>query len=111
MDEDNEVKIPIKVKESRTTTKTLTFADTFYVEPSTLKMSLTPKIGYVETKYFYFPINHLDDVLNQKFIFKINQLGTMSSRMNITFECSFNTDVHLIGDCNNSEYCLIGGIR
>ena len=111
MNNEGEVKIPINIKQSTSTTKYIEFSDTFYVEPSSLKMSLTPKIGYVQTKYFYFPINKLQDVLKQKFIFKLNNVGSKYSRVNITFAVDFNTEINLIGDCSNSEYCLVGGVR
>ncbi len=86
----------------------LSFPSTMYVNPSTLEMSITKVSGFFITSYFYLPINHLNDLSESYFSFVIEGLGY--SQSNFVWTASFLVYQGLIGPCDNSNYCVIGGI-
>jgi hypothetical protein len=90
-------------------TISMSFADKLYVNPQNLDMSLTPLIGYKETNYFFLPINMKEQISFIDFKFDLVNVG--SCYTDFFFTVSYLTDVNLIGECNESEYCVVGGIK
>lgn len=86
----------------------LSFPSMMYVNPNTLEMSITKISGFSITSYFYLPINHLKDLSESIFTFVIEGLGY--SQSNFVWSSSFLVYQGLIGPCENSNYCVIGGI-
>ncbi len=86
----------------------LSFPTKMYVNPNTLEMSITKLAGFAITSYFYLPINHLKDLNESTFTFVIEGLGY--SQSNFIWTASFLVYQGLIGPCDNSDYCVIGGI-
>lgn len=86
-----------------------TFRDTMYVSPSTLEMSLTPKDGYVQTKYFYLPRNKRNELDGYEFEIYTKNIGYNDTDVSIPL--SFYSGRNVVGDCLDGDYCVIGGIR
>ncbi len=80
-----------------------------YVKESTLEMSLVNREGFTYTNYFYLPKNKLKSLQGQKLVFS----GTRFGVNNITFQCqmSLSVDSLLIGPCNQSNFCIVGGVK
>ena len=78
-----------------------------YVNPKTLAMSHVEKNGYVKAKNIYFAPQYYDDIQEEILMtLYVNQLGInkTSFRLNILYYPTIN----LVGDCNNSSYCIVG---
>ncbi len=82
------------------------FRDKMYVNPATLEMSKTAKVGYKLTKYLYLPINKKNDLLDQEFTIIVNNFGYNQTSFEIPVR--YMTDHSLIGDCSTSDYCVVG---
>lgn len=85
----------------------LEFEGPFYVNPQTKEMSVTPRNGFRETHYFYFPINCKEQVQKQEF--RISIIGMGYWETNMIWSSYLTTDTNLIGDCSTSKYCVVGG--
>ena len=72
-------------------------------------MSLKQKEGYINTSHFYLPKNKI--ILLQGLNLFINVKGMGIN--NISFSYQFEIDINslLIGPCNESMYCIIGGVE
>ncbi len=107
IDDNGQIVVPLSlIKESEK--YSLSFPSTMYVNPNTLEMSLTKISGFSITPYFYLPINHLNDLSESTFTFVIEGLGC--SQSNFIWKASYLVYQGLIGPCNNSDYCIVGGI-
>lgn len=84
------------------------FKKPLYVEPNYLLMSNLPKEGLVKTNFFYFPIYKLKELNGMQFKICINKLGHTKNSFSYTF--SYYSDKYLVGNCNNADYCVVGGI-
>lgn len=107
--EGNNSKIPLSLKIDENFTISLQFKDILYVEPGSLHMSTTPKTGFVKTRYFYLPTNRKEEVLNQTFTFVIKEIGF--NKTSLKWDMNLESVINLIGDCSNSEYCVVGGTK
>lgn len=106
-DENGQVVVPLSlIKDGEE--YSLSFPTMMYVNPSTLEMSITKIPGFSITSYFYLPINHLHDLSESTFTFVIEGLGY--SQSNFVWTASFLVYQGLIGPCDNSNYCVVGGI-
>jgi len=106
-DDYGQIIVPLSlIKEGET--YSLSFPSLMYVNPNTLEMSITKISGFSITSYFYLPINHLKDLSQSNFTFVIEGLGY--SQSNFVWTVSYLVYQGLIGPCENSNYCVIGGI-
>ena len=105
---DNKVKIPLTAVEQdqRVYWK---LKGPLYVEPKLLLMSNTPREGFVSTTKFYLPVNHARDLLGSTFSFEINNLGL--NDITLKWSSALLTSGGLIGNCQNSGYCVTGKVR
>ena len=87
---------------------TLQFKNQLYVEPKILQMGVAPQTGYVQTKNFYFPVNHLEDLYGSSFDFQINGIGI--NKTCLRWSTSLLSNSGLIGKCHNSGYCVTGKV-
>ena len=87
----------------------LDFANTLYVEKSTLKMTTSAREGYVATNNFYLPVNFRDELSDLKVYFVIEDLGI--SKLKMSWKTTCLMDNAFIGDCSDSEYCIVGGVK
>jgi len=81
----------------------------FYVHPKTYQISLLSKTDYVPTKYFYLPVNHKEDLEGMKINFKFNEVGF--TRQSFAFCSYFAGGNNLLGECSDSDYCVVGGVQ
>lgn len=88
---------------------TFSFPNTMYVNPNTLEMSLVARPNFKATKYFYLPHNHLPEILDQIFTLEVSDFGY--SKVSFSYDIRYTNNRHLIGDCNSSDYCVIGEIK
>lgn len=82
------------------------FPEQMYVNPKTLEMSLNAKPNYRLTKYFYLPINKKSDVIDQVFTLDVSNFG--HNKLSFTWNITYLNNRNLLGDCNNSDYCVVG---
>ena len=87
---------------------TINYAKTMYVNPKTLDMSLNPRTNFVPTNYFYLPINRCKELLDEPFNLRISKFGFAQN--DILWTMHYTNTRLLIGDCQNSEYCVQGEI-
>lgn len=85
------------------------FANKMYVNPSTMEMSFTPRTKFVETKYFYLPINGASKFDNYQINFQIFGAGTFQTNFN--YKLKYRLNKYLIGNCNDSNYCIVSGVK
>ena len=87
---------------------TLALKSALYVEPKLLFMSTSVRQDYALTKNFYLPINHCKDLVGSSFTFGIEGVGYNKS--SFIWETALLSENPLIGDCQNSAYCVVGTV-
>jgi len=87
----------------------ISFRNYFYIKKSTFEQSLTPKKGYVPTKFLYLPPNHLNEMGDMHLYFMFNGVGF--TRQSFFINTQFAAGRYLLGECHNSDYCVVGGVR
>ena len=85
------------------------FPDKMYVNPTTLDMSLTPKSGFQETSHFYLPVNRKNSLIDQVFTFEVTNFGYAKTAF--SYDITYVNNRSLIGDCENSDYCVVGDMN
>ena len=107
---DSENEVPTFDIPLRTITKnnriSFTFPHVMYVKPATLEMSLEARPGFVSTSYFYLPKNRCEEILDQVFSVDVKEFG--HGKTSFTWDMRYLNNQRLIGDCSNSDYCVIG---
>lgn len=98
--DDEYAELPMKI-----VNKTLQFRDYYYVDPITLKMSQFKRSGYVETKHLYLPKNEMRYQGEYEGIMQFQDFGSAHAKVNFRF--SLNALINIMGDCYNSEYCIM----
>ena len=83
-----------------------TFKNQFYVDPITAQMSFNPEQGFVLTRYFYLPKNAKEDFVDTNM--NVYLYGAGYGSTNITWELEYLANQNLLGDCSDSDYCIIG---
>ena len=84
------------------------FPSNMYVNPQSLSMSLTAKPGYMLTNYFYLPINKRSKLVDRKFTLRVKDFG--HNKTSFTWDIYYTNTRDLIGDCSNSDYCVVGEV-
>ena len=107
-DEDNYISIPLNITYDNIICH-FGFANTMYVHPKTLQMSLRYIDGFVPTHHFYLPVNKKGEMLEEKVIVCIQGGGLAKS--NISWNLSYLATNNMIGHCSNSDYCVVGGMQ
>lgn len=105
--DEGKVVIPLEIINSSGTTYSFRFKSGLYVNRKTLDMSLYYiNSDYVATTYFYLPHNCNEEVLGSRFNFYVN--GVDTQEVSFHWYSIYNTDHQLLGDCANSDYCIVG---
>ena len=101
-------KVPIFLFQA---SKTISFSinSGMYVNNVTHEMSDTPIDGYVETDYFYIPMNKEKDFMKNDYQIVIYDAGFSHSEIHIPL--IFYSDSQSLGFCYDSDFCISGGIR
>ena len=105
---DNYIRIPLK-KGANTEEISFEFNTNMYVNYTTLEMSVFQMSGYEETDDFYLPLGK-EDLLEDE-ISRIVIEGSGFNRNTIIIPLSFYQSSKLFGSCDESDYCVHGGIR
>ena len=105
--ENNKKKIPIYLLDNNGTISFI-YKD-LYVDESTFDMSIKEREGFKKTNRFYLPKNKLNEL--QGYMFTLG--GVNIGVSNICFVYGFQIGVErlLLGPCNKSNYCIVGGIK
>lgn len=87
----------------------ISFQNILYVEPKQLTMSFVPLPGYKSTKYFYLPVNKMDEIYGMELAFEIKNIGY--NKTTIRWNMTYEPTTHKVGNCYDSEYCVVGGVK
>ena len=82
------------------------FPELMYVNPRTLEMSLNARPDFKLTRYFYLPINRKNLLIDQTFALEVSDFGY--DKTSFTWNLTYLNNRNLLGDCNNSDYCVVG---
>lgn len=85
------------------------FPEQMYVNPKTLEMSLNARPEFRLTKYFYLPINKKDLLLDQTFSLEVTDFGY--NKTSFSWDITYLNNRNLLGDCDNSDYCVVGELE
>lgn len=77
-----------------------------YVNPKTLYMSNYPKDGYVPSKNIYIPYEYFSEL--ESIHMNVTLLSVGVHRTTFRFESVYYPTNNLIGECHNSDYCIVG---
>ena len=105
-DENHYVSIPLIVTNNKTK-KGFAFANNMYVHPKTLEMSLIERSNFVQTRHFYLPVNKKKEMLEENIQIIIR--GGGAAKSNLTWNLSYLATGNYLGNCANSDYCVVGG--
>lgn len=83
---------------------TFELANDLYVNRETLRLSSTPKEGYVKTRHIYFPINDMQNQDKYECYFALRDFGIDHDLLIHNFELRALRNT--FGDCSNSKYCI-----
>lgn len=83
---------------------TFELANDLYVNKETLRLSSTPKDGYVKTRHIYFPINDMQNQDKYECYFALRDFGIDHNLLLHNFELKALRNT--FGDCSNSKYCI-----
>lgn len=100
----NSLQVPLKLVKD-TDCYYLTPKEVLYVNPLTLDMSSIERDGYVKTNHIYFPRNGRRFENEYSCRIGITKFGLDGSQFVTSFK--YKSLRNIIGDCRNSEYCVI----
>ena len=100
-------KIPIKLVD-RGGSLGIEFKNQLYVDKKTLIMSTDAMVGFVGTNRFYLPINKKRNINRLEVGFEINKVGV--SQTTFKWSTTLYPDNGFVGDCQDSEYCIVGEV-
>lgn len=107
-EEEENKKIPLKIIDIGSNHKSLSFFK-MYVDENYLWMSITNREGLSSTSYFYLPLNEQESIFGTKFSLVLKKMG--KSANDYYFDFYYYFDHNLFGDCQTSDYCLVGGVN
>lgn len=84
---------------------TFSLAHTLYVDPSSLRLSSNPKAGYVQTEHIFLPVNEMQNQTKFAAMFALSSMGIDKDYWIHKFEIKATSN--LLGDCHNSQYCVV----
>lgn len=88
---------------------TFKYKKMLFVNSSSLDMSEYPMPGYVQTSDLFFPVNSKEKMIGSKIELVINGCGY--NKYTLIFESKYDKSHSLIGNCHNSDYCIVGEIE
>lgn len=77
--------------------------DQLYVNPMSLEMSTSPKEGYKQTNYLYFP-RPVEEEETYVLRYMVDEFGANSS--NFSYQFSVTISKNAFGSCSDSSFCL-----
>ena len=107
--EDNlTIRVPLKTK-IVSARYTFDYDASMYVNPQTLEMSTRQISGYEQSNALYVPIFSQSKLQNNEI--KIHLIGAGFDKSDITIPLKYIFDSNYFGFCDDSDYCIHGGIR
>lgn len=106
-DNNGSIHIPLEIEIDGESRINFIFQHGFYVNPSNLEMSSQYINGFRPTNYFYLPINKLSNINDYKFSISIYGIGLNKTNVSLTLD--YDISQNLIGRCDSSDYCVVGG--
>ena len=100
----HQISIPLTISMDGTNAM-FSYRDVMWVNPTTLQMSLVERRGFVRTRHFYMPVNKKEQLLEDRM--QITVKGAGWSKNDIHYDLSYLASRDLIGDCDNSDYCIV----
>lgn len=83
----------------------LSFSDNLFVEKTSLHMLRHYKEGYVATRFLYFPRN--EKRFESEYDCSLILTGFGIDYNKIVFHFKLKSLLNILGDCRNSEYCIV----
>ena len=106
---DDDIQIPLEAYLTEENKIGLRFGAHLFVDKNTLEMAYFPlNNNYVSTNTFFLPKNRAAEVDGTKFKFVIEGCGYEDFKL--SWEVTFDSLRYLIGNCSDSEYCVIEGV-
>lgn len=102
----HQISIPLQLTLNNDKSFTFAYKNKMYVNPKNAQMSLIPREKFVITNNFYVPVNEKEKLVDEKI--QINLNGFSISKVNISWSLEYLANTNLIGDCESSEYCIVG---
>lgn len=84
----------------------LALADKYFYNKITHETSLFSGVNMLPTSLFFLPKNKQDDLEGTMFHFTLKSCG--EEQNNFKFSLPYYYGTKLIGDCNTSDYCIVG---
>lgn len=85
------------------------YKDNIFYDPSSGNISFVKTKDSILKNRFYIPRNKTSEVESYTFYFQINNFG--GDGINISFPIKFVSYSYYFGLCNQSDYCIMGGIK
>lgn len=104
----NLISIPLKIEQIDDYCQ-INYAKPFYVDRNTLQLSDTYREDFELTNSFFLPKNKASNVNRIEFCFQVNNSGAYQT--SFTWQMGLLTNLSLVGECSNSEYCVVGGVK
>ena len=80
-----------------------------FVNRSNLESSSYYIPGYVESENLFFPVNSKEKFLGSNIELVVNDFGY--NKFNLVFDLKYDKAQNLIGNCINSDYCVVEGVE
>lgn len=101
----NYLKVPLNVYEKGKKTFGLELANIYYVDPLSLQMSQSKRLGYVETSTVFLEKGEGGSAKYCDGMIVFDNFGITNDR--VVYSFTIGTSMNVIGDCQNSEYCVV----
>ena len=79
-----------------------------YLNKDTMEVSDIYRNNFDMVGKFYLPYNFSKFV--NEYQFSVELIGVGEDKLNIIYPIEFSSNKNTFGLCNNSDYCVIGGI-
>lgn len=103
-----DIYIPLKLVRNGNTIS-LAYNKNFYINKRTLQMSDTYRAGFTLTQDFYLPINGRNKFNGKQIYIDLKKLGL--DGISTTMSVRYQADKSIVGNCNDGDYCVVGGKR
>lgn len=101
----NIVRIPVSFEKESENLYYLKFDIDLFVNKQTLEMSREKKQNYLQTKYIYLPRNNMRIQEEIECSLSFDKFGI--DKDNFSHSFTLKALINVMGDCHNSEYCVI----
>lgn len=107
--DNGDIKVKVKYATNTYGETYINFDQELFYNPKTLDMSFENKEDYVATDKFYIKNDIIESLKETKINFILGKTGRNDLTLNIPLK--FYKDNNFIGACDDSDFCIIGGIK